>query len=162
MNLLWLMDPQSIENRCLEYHYPKHGRWTYFGQWNPQMHHGIYIIGCIWQPCWILQEKVGISSYFWIIRVVNSLLALYSHVICTPLNTPPKHSPNDNTNFNYESSYVPGLICNIVVKSDLLADLPTYLPPTPKCIMGYVSWDVFGSHFGFFMKGLNFLLFLNN
>ena len=30
----------------------------------PQMHHGIYIMGCIWQPFWILQEKVGISSYF--------------------------------------------------------------------------------------------------
>ena len=24
----------------------------------PQMHHGIYIMGCIWQPFWILQEKV--------------------------------------------------------------------------------------------------------
>ena len=42
----------------------------------PQMHHGIYIMGCIWQPFWILQEKVGISFYFWIIRVVNSQLAL--------------------------------------------------------------------------------------
>ena len=31
---------------------------------NPQMHHGIYIKGCIWQPFWILQEKVGISFYF--------------------------------------------------------------------------------------------------
>ena len=30
----------------------------------PQMHHGIYIMGCIWQPFWILQEKVGISFYF--------------------------------------------------------------------------------------------------
>ena len=28
------------------------------------MHHGIYIMGCIWQPFWILQEKVGISFYF--------------------------------------------------------------------------------------------------
>ena len=31
---------------------------------SPQMHHGIYIMGCIWQPFWILQEKVGISFYF--------------------------------------------------------------------------------------------------
>ena len=30
----------------------------------PPMHHGIYIMGCIWQPFWILQEKVGISFYF--------------------------------------------------------------------------------------------------
>ena len=27
------------------------------------MCHGIYIMGCIWQPFWILQEKVGISPY---------------------------------------------------------------------------------------------------
>ena len=47
----------------------------------PQMHHGIYIIGCIWQPFWILQENMGISFYFWTIRVVNSQLALYSHVM---------------------------------------------------------------------------------
>ena len=58
------------------------------GRSTPQMHHGIYIMGCIWQPFWILQEKVGISFYFGIIRVVNSQLALYSHVICNPLNTP--------------------------------------------------------------------------
>ena len=30
---------------------------------SPQMHHGIYIMGYIWQPFWILQ-KVGISFYF--------------------------------------------------------------------------------------------------
>ena len=39
---------------------------------SPKMHHRIYIMGCIWQPFWILQEKVGISFYFWIIRLVNS------------------------------------------------------------------------------------------
>ena len=32
------------------------------------MHNGIYIMGCIWQPFWILQEKVRISFCFWIIR----------------------------------------------------------------------------------------------
>ena len=42
----------------------------------PQMHHGIYIMECIWQPFWILQEKVGICFYFLIFRVVNSQLAL--------------------------------------------------------------------------------------
>ena len=67
MNLLWLMDPhppsesridalntatpnladkpmlangpQWIKNRCLEYHYTKLGRWTYFGQWTPWYWH---------------------------------------------------------------------------------------------------------------------------
>ena len=29
-----------------------------------QMHHGKNIVGCIWQPFWILQEKVGIFLYF--------------------------------------------------------------------------------------------------
>ena len=42
----------------------------------------------------------------------------------TPLTpqTPPKHPETPHmtiTNFNYESSYLPGVICNIVVKSDL-------------------------------------------
>ena len=36
MNLFWLMDPPGPEQRCLEYQYTKLGRWTYFGQWNPQ------------------------------------------------------------------------------------------------------------------------------
>ena len=88
INLFWPMDPPQIDNRCLEYQYTTFGRWTFFGQWTPQMHNGIYIMGCIWHPFWILQEKVGISLYFWIIRVVNSQLALYSHVRCNPLNTP--------------------------------------------------------------------------
>ena len=84
--------------------------------------------------------------------VVNSQLALYSHVRCNPLNTPkmPQNTPLMTiTNFNYEDSYLPGLICNIVVKADLgrsagrstlqvltssgqdwqLADLPADLPP---------------------------------
>ena len=39
-------------------------------------HHGMYIMGCIWQPLLILQEKVGICFYFLIIRVVISQLAL--------------------------------------------------------------------------------------
>ena len=92
-----------------------------FGRSTPQMHHGIYIMGCIWQPFWILQEKVGISFYFWIIRLVNTQLALYSHVTCNPLDTPntsetpPKHPNMTITNLNYEGSYLSGIICNIVV-----------------------------------------------
>ena len=96
---------QWIKHRCLEYCYTKHGRQTYFGQWTlrsasrsiPQMHHGIYIMGCIWQPFCILQEKVRISCYFWKIRVVNSQLAWYSHVRCNPLDTPNTPETPQNT-----------------------------------------------------------------
>ena len=102
----------------------------------PQMHHGIYIMGCIWQPFWILQEKVGISFYFWIIRVVNSQLALYSYVRCNPLGTPwhplkhPWNTPPHMTiiNFNYEGSYLPGVICHIV-KADLGRSPGKSIPP---------------------------------
>ena len=52
-------------------------------------------MGCMWQPFWILQEKMEISFYFWIIRVVNSHLALYSLSDVTLL-TPPWHPPNDS------------------------------------------------------------------
>ena len=33
---------------------------------------GYILWDCVWQPFWIIQEKVGISFYFWIIRLVNS------------------------------------------------------------------------------------------
>ena len=60
---------------------------------SPKMHHGIYIMGCIWQPFCILQKKVEISCYFWVIRVVNSQLALYWHVRCNPPQCP-QHTQN--------------------------------------------------------------------
>ena len=37
------------------------------GRYTPHLsvrHHGMYIMGCIWQPLWILQEKVGICFCF--------------------------------------------------------------------------------------------------
>ena len=49
-------------------------------------------------PFWILQEKVGISSYFWIIKIVNSQLALYSDVRCNPPWHPEKHTQNNPGN----------------------------------------------------------------
>ena len=54
-------------------------------------------------------------------RVVNSQLALYSHVRCNPLDTPntKKHPQIRIRNLKYEGLYLPGLICNIVVKADL-------------------------------------------
>ena len=133
----------------------------------PQMHHGIYIMGCIWQPFWILQEKVVISCYFCIIRVVNSQLAWYSHVRCNPLDTPnthetpPKHPHMTITNFNYEGSYLPGVICNIVVKADLgRSGRCTLHPPN-------ASWHIYdGIDLAAILdssrKGGNFLLFLHN
>ena len=89
------------------------------GRSTPQIHHGIYIMGCIWQQFWILQEKVGISYYFWIIRVVNSQLAWYSHLRCNPLNILQNIPHMTITNFNYEGSYLPGVICHMGVKADL-------------------------------------------
>ena len=67
------------------------------------------------------------------------------------------------TTFNYEGSYLPGVICNIVVKADMPADLSADLPPTPP----NASWDIY---YGMYLatildssrKGGNFLLFLNN
>ena len=38
--------------------------------------------------------------------------------------------------------------------ADLSLDLLTDLPP--KCIMGYILWEVFHSHFGFFKKRWEF------
>ena len=130
----------------------------------PQMHHGIYIMGCIWQPFCILQEKVGISCYFKIIGVVNNQLAWYSHVRCNPLDTPtpPKHHQKPQniphmtiTNFNYGGSYLPGFICHIVMKADLGRSV-SRSTPTPKCIMGYILWDIFSSHVGFSKKRWEF------
>ena len=97
-----------------------------------------------------------------------------------PPLTPPttlKHPHMTITNFNYESSYLPGVIGNIFVKADLgkwtplgnTAEMP-WIPvhqnwqmnllwpmdPLPKCIMGYISWNVFGSHFRFFKKRWEF------
>ena len=168
--------PQWIENRCLEYHYTKLGRWIHFGWWTPQWiknrcleycytklgkqtHFDWWtldllavlptphkcIMECIWQPFCILQEKVGISCYFWIIRVVNSQLALYSHVRCNPLDTPEtpsKHPQMTITNFNYECSYLPGLICNIVIKADLGRSTPTPQMHHGIYIMGCI-WQPF-------------------
>ena len=79
---------------------------------SPQMHHGIYIMGCIWQPFWILQEKVGISFYFWIIRLVNSQLALYSHVRCNPLDTLQEH-PQNTPKWQLQISTLWAHICQV-------------------------------------------------
>ena len=82
---------------------------------------------------------VGISFYFWIMRLVNTQLALYSHVRCNPLHTPdtpetpPKHLHMTMTNFSYELSYLPGVICIIVVKANLGRSTP---PPN-------ALWDIY-------------------
>ena len=81
----------------------------------------------------------------------------------TPLTppTPPKHPKKPKTphmtitKFNYEGSYLPGFTCHIVVKADLGRSV-SRSTTTPKCIMGYILWDVFGSHFGFCKKRWEF------
>ena len=83
------------------------------GRSSSQINHGIYIVGFIWQPFWILQEKLGISFFFWIIRFVNSQLALYSHVRCNPPSTPPRYLSDEVTNIRCEMKY-----------PDKLSDIP--------------------------------------
>ena len=84
----------------------------------------------------------------------------------TPL-TPPKHpqTPSKHphmtiTNFNYENSYLPCVICNIVVKADLGRS-------PGRCTPTNASWDIYyGIDLAAILdssrKGGNFLLFLNN
>ena len=53
----------------------------------------------------------------------------------TPLDiplTPPDTPHMTITNFNYESSYLPGVICNIVVKADLGRSPGRSTPPAPS------------------------------
>ena len=100
-----------------------------------------------------LKKRWEFSSYLWIIRVVNSQLALYSHVRCNSSSTPPQMTI---TNFNYEGSYLPGLICNIVVQAHLGRSASRSTPTHTKIHHGYILWDVFGSHFGFFKKRWEF------
>ena len=128
-----------------------------------QMHQGIYIMGCIWQPFWNLQVKVGISFYFWIIRLVNSQLALYSHVRCISPNTP-KILPHDNYIFELWQLQSSTMIAHIVQVSYvilllklILSDLP------PKCTMEYIYYGMYlAAILDSSRKGGNFLLFLNN
>ena len=80
--------------------------------------------------------------------------------------TPSKHPKNTLhmtiTNFNYENSYLPGVICNIVVKADLGRSPGRCTPHTPNA-----SWDIY---YGIDLAAIldssrkvgNFLLFLNN
>ena len=86
------------------------------------------------------------------------------------------------TNFNYEGSYLPGVICNIVVKADLgrCAGRSTPIPPILTSsgydwqladllanLLSNASWDIY---YGMYLaaildssrKGGNFLFFLNN
>ena len=129
----------------------------------PPMHHGIYIMGCIWQPCCILQEKVGISCYFEIISVVNNQLAWYSHVKCNP-PWHPQHPQNTTKNsktpptWQLQISTMMAHICQvsyvILLWKLILADLPL----SPQMHHGMYLAAILDSS----RKGGNFLLFLNN
>ena len=114
--------PPPIDHRSMIHHNTQEvshmAECTYtHGRWTPQVQ---CIMGCIWQHFWILQEKVGICFYFWIIRVVISqhcrLLAdLTPFIPQHPQNTPKMTI----TNFNYGGSYLPGLTCNMVVRAQI-------------------------------------------
>ena len=85
-----------------------------------------------------------------------------SDVMLSTPPTPSKHPHMPITNLNYENSYVPGVICNIVVKADLGRSASRFTPPNPP----NASWDIY---YGMYLaailhsatKGQNFLLFLN-
>ena len=79
----------------------------------------------------------------------------------TPLTLPPKHPQMTITNFNYEGSYLPGLICNIVVKSDLGRSASRSTPQMHHGI--YIYYGMYlAAMLDSYRKGGNFLLFLNN
>ena len=100
---------RMVISHCYWHLVVKNGNWQIY----PRICWQIYPPNASWDiyyvmylaAIWILQEKVGISFYFWIIRLVNSQLALYSHVRCNPLDTPntpetPQKSPaHDNYKF---------------------------------------------------------------
>ena len=70
----------------------------------------MYIMGCIWQALWILEENVEICFYFLIIRVVISQLALQNVVRSNPSTSPSCPHPKMTITDSYsESSYLTGL-----------------------------------------------------
>ena len=80
----------------------------------------------------------------------------------TPQNTPetPQNTPQMTIiNFNYEGSYLPGLIWNVVAKADLGRSPGRSTPPN-------ASWDILWDYLAAILdssrKGGNFLFFLNN
>ena len=79
----------------------------------------------------------------------------------TPSTSPTtQNNPNMTiTNFNHEGSYLPCVICNIIVKADLGRSASK---PIPQCIMGYILWDVLGAMLDSSRKDGKFILFLNN
>ena len=102
----------------------------------------MYIMGCIWQPLWILGEKVGICSYW--------------QIIVEPPQHPMTWHPKIVVTDSYESSYMTGLTCNVMLElivADQMADIP---PHTVQGIMGCILWDVFASHCGFLKKRWEF------
>ena len=101
---------------------------AHFSRPTPQMHHGIYMMGYIWQTFWILQEKVGNFFYFWIIRLVNSQCCTVMSDV-TP-STPNKtlESPQMTPKWQRQISTMRVHICQesyvILLWKVIMADLP--------------------------------------
>ena len=170
-NLLLLMDPPCwmAISHCYWHLLVKNGNWQIYAKICQQIYppnaswdiyYGMYLAAILYST-----RKGGNFLLFLNNWVVNSQLTLYSHVRYNPLKPPPKntlkHPHMTITNFNYENSYLPCIICNIVVKGDL-GRSPGRCTPTPKCIMGYRLWDNLATVLDSSRKGGNFLLFLNN
>ena len=68
------------------------------------------------------------------------------------LMDPPQNTPHMTITEipTMTGSYLPGLIpCTYCLVKLIIGRLASRSTPPPKCIMGYILWDVFGSHFGF-------------
>ena len=98
-------------------------------------YHGMYIMGCIWQPLWILQEKVGIL--FMLNLGSNQSVSTVECCQSNPLNIP--NTPPDGSNattplmtisdFTSESSYLPDLTCNMDVRVHISRSTGRSTPP---------------------------------
>ena len=63
------------------------------------------------------------------------------HTPKTPLKHPQNTSQMTITNFNYEGSYLPGVICNIVVKADLGRSPGRSTPKPPVLMSSGQEWQ---------------------
>ena len=132
-------------NICYWYLVVKNGNWHIYSKICQQIYplKNGNIVSILWDVFGnhlVVFKKMWTISYcyFWIILVVNSQLAWFSHVRCNPLDThwhpqePPKHPYIRMANFNYEGSYLPAVICNIGVKADLGRSPDCCYPHVPR------------------------------
>ena len=132
--------PQVIEQRCLEYQYTKIGRQTYFGQWTPQW---------IKDRCLEYQyTKLGRQTYFgrWTPWVLEHRCLEYQY---TKLGRQTYFGRWTLLGNWAEMSWIP-------VHKTWQMNILWLMDRPVQCIIGYILWDVFDIHFGFFKKRWEF------